>query len=65
MYIYIYLPITQVTGIRKRHGRDKRANPLATWLATALKGRREAVPYLHALNEGSRSVKGVVSRSIS
>ena len=26
-----------MTGIRKQHGRDKRANPPATWLATALK----------------------------
>ena len=51
-YIYIYLPITLVTGIRKWHIRDKRANPLATWLATVLKDRQEAVPYPHTLNEG-------------
>ena len=52
VHIYIYLPITLVTGIRKWRARDKRANPLATWLATVLKDRQEAVPYPHTLNEG-------------
>ena len=52
VHTYIYLPITLVTGIRKWRARDKRANPLATWLATVLKDRQEAVPYPHTLNEG-------------
>ena len=48
-----------MTGIRKQHGRDKRANPPATWLATALKAaERRLLILTHPQMRGPGPQKG-------